>query len=220
MDTELSLALSNSISEKVGSVATDLLEIGLDAVLEDGVLKEIPILSTMVSLFKIGNSVKERHDVRKLAAFVAALNNGIIDEEKRDYYKKIVRDNPAKRDKELEHILIIINRYVHINKAELLAKFYLAYLDEEIDWNSFSKAAEILDRLLPGDFQELENNSWSDLNDSDVSDSLLRLISLGLVITHSKAVNVVAGTLVIPDAEIKDYELTIFGSMFLRYLSA
>ena len=216
MENDLSLALSNSISEEVGTIATDILEIGLDSIMDDGLLKEVPILSTAVSAFKIGKSVIERHYVQKLAAFISQMNKGIVDEKQRDYYKSTVKDNPKKRDKELEYILIIIDRYIHADKAKKLAKLYLSYLNNEIDWETFTKSSEILDRLLPGDYQELSLGFWPNLSDSEVSDSLLRLVSLGLVISHNKGAEVdnTVGKLIVPDSTVNDYELTRFGNAF------
>ena len=221
MDKNLSRALSESLSDEVSSLSTDLFEVGLDAVMDDGILKEVPILATAVSLYKIGNSLKERHYIKKLASFIALLNSGITNEKEREYYKSKVKDNPAVRDKELEYILILIDRYIHFDKAKKLAKLYLDYLDESIDWETFSKASEVLDRLLPGDFQELKKCFWNDLDDSNVSDALLRLVSLGLVISHNKGAHVenTSEMLVFPDSTVKDYELTIFGQTFLWCLS-
>ncbi len=221
MENNLSTALSNSLTNEVETIVTAIVESGLDSVMADGILKEIPILSTAVSMYKAGNSFKEQHQIEKLASFVMALNNGIIDEEKRKHYKAAIKDAPKQRDQELKYILILVDRYINSDKAKMLAKLYLAYLDENIDWNTFSKASDVLDRLLPGDFQELEKCHWFDLEDSAVSDALLRLISLGLVVSHNKgakAANTV-GTIVIPDSTIKDYELTNFGQTFLRCLS-
>lgn len=216
MENDLSFALSNSISEEIGNIATDILEIGLDSILDDGLLKEVPILSTAVNVFKIGKSVVERHYLKKLAAFISQLNKGIVDEKQRDYYKNTVKDHPRKRDEELEYILIIIDRYIHADKAKKLAKLYLSYLDKEIDWETFTKCSEILDRLLPGDYQELSLGFWPNLSDSEVSDSLLRLVSLGLVISHNKSAEVdnTVGKLIVPDSTVKDYELTRFGNAF------
>ena len=41
LENNLSIALSNSISDEAGAVATDLLEVGLDAILDDGMLKDV-----------------------------------------------------------------------------------------------------------------------------------------------------------------------------------
>ena len=220
MEDNLSQALSNSISEETQSVAAELMEAGLDSVMDDGLLKEVPILSVAVSLYKIGHSIKERYYLRKLAAFINALNKNVYNEEERNNYKRKISDNPKQRDKELEYILILIDRYIHSDKADKLAKLYLVYLDGKITWSMFSKYAEILDRLLPGDYEEMHTCSWPALNDSDVSDSLLRLISLGLVISHDKGATFgnTVGELALPDPVIKDYELTDFGIVFLRCL--
>ena len=66
MEYNLSLALCDSMSNEAKTIATSLLEVGLDAVMDDGILKEVPILSTAVSLYKIGTSIKERHQVKIL----------------------------------------------------------------------------------------------------------------------------------------------------------
>ena len=221
MENELSNALINSISGNICTITTNIAEISLDSILKDGLLKDFPIVSTVVSLYKIGSSIKDRHDIRNLAAFVLAFNNGITDDEKKEHYKSVINSDQKQRNRELEYILILLDRYIHYDKAEMLAKLYLAYLDGKIDWTTLAKAAEVLDRLLPSDYPELLNQCWPDLDDSDVPDSLLRLISLGLVISHSKGatVNNTVGSIVLPAEKKKDYELTGFGKTLLQYLS-
>lgn len=221
MDCELSLALSNSISGETLSSTADLLEVGLDSIMNDGLLKDIPVLSTAVSLYKIGRSLYERHYLKKLAGFVYALNQDVIDEKKREYYRKKITDNPESRNKELEHILVLIDRYIHVNKAELLATFYLSYLDGSISWLEFSKCAEIIDRLLPGDLEMLKEGAKQEINDDYVSDSLLRMEGLGLYVSHSRGVTITEigeDGIDFPDSKVKSYELTSFGKLFADHL--
>lgn len=182
MDNNLSLALSDSISEGAGSVATELLEVGLDSILDDGLFKEIPILSTTVSLYKIGHGVRELHYVKKLAAFIYALNNGIVDEGKREYYRSRIKGDVAKRNKELEYLLLMIDRYIHSDKSEMLAKLYLAYLDGKLEWAELTRYAETIDRFLPGDYYVLscEITGRYLANHRDF-DAFQRLSALGLM---------------------------------------
>ena len=63
-DNNLSLALCNSISEEAINALTEIAEIGLDSVWNDGLLKDIPVIFNAFSLYKIGRSVKERHYVK------------------------------------------------------------------------------------------------------------------------------------------------------------
>ena len=221
MDSELSLALSNSLSEETFSTVSDLLEVGLDSIMDDGLLKDIPVLSTAVSLYRIGRSLYERHYVKKLASFVYALNHDVIDEEKREYYRRKITDDTESRSKELEFILVLIERYIHSNKAELLAVFYLSYLDGNISWLDFTKSAEIIDRLLPGDMEVLREGAKQEINDDLVSDSLLRMEGLGLFVSHSRGVTITEigeDGIDFPDTKFKSYELTAFGKIFADHL--
>jgi len=80
---ELVVSLENSLSSDICDTVGDLAEVGLDAVMDDGILKDIPILSTVVGLYRIGHTIRERHEIKQLALFVAELNRGCTDESKR-----------------------------------------------------------------------------------------------------------------------------------------
>ena len=57
----LSVALSDSLKEETVSCIGELTEVGLDAVMDEGLLKDIPFVSTAISLYRIGRSFAERH---------------------------------------------------------------------------------------------------------------------------------------------------------------
>ncbi len=221
MDESLSFALSDSISEETQSVAAELMEAGLDSVMDDGLLKEVPILSVAVSLYKIGHSVKERHYIRKLATFVDTINKGIADDERRNYYKNKVKDNPKQRDKELEYILILIDRYIHYDKSEKLAKLYLAYLDQTINWTRFTEYAEILDRFLPADIVALKQFGIDAIDLSP--DRRLRLSAIGLIEAEENMpqfnIDENTGHLMVTEENTR-YSLTDFADIFLKILFA
>ena len=59
MDKEnLVASLEDSLTENLFDTVADLTEVGLDAVMDDGVLKEIPLLSTVAGIYKIGHTIK------------------------------------------------------------------------------------------------------------------------------------------------------------------
>lgn len=60
----LSIALSDSLKDETTSCITELAEVGLDSIMDDGVLKDIPFISTAVSIYKIGNSIKDRNNIK------------------------------------------------------------------------------------------------------------------------------------------------------------
>lgn len=220
MKTDLSFSLSETISNDLMSIGESVLEAGIDTFTSEGFINEVPIISTAISIYKIGNSVRERHYLKKLAAFVYGLQLGIQDEALRQHYIKRIQDDSNQRDRELEYILIIIDRYIQTDKTQKLASFYLSYLNEDLSWDEFAKCAEILDRMLPGDYKELLNHKWEGVEDKQISDSLLRLVSFGLVYSLAKDVSVIntVGSITVPSANIKDYILTAFGAKFVNCL--
>ena len=180
-DQSLALSFSNSLTEEVSGITGEYLELGLDALVEDGLLKDIPIVSTAVAVYKIGKSIRERHYVAKLVSFLNGINNGIVDEEKREKYRKKFATNEKFRNQELEYILILTDRYIGFDKPQMLAKLYLAYLDESINWMTFIKYAECIDRFLPGDQLVLDSTEIEKAQYNDNYDAVSRLEALGLI---------------------------------------
>lgn len=131
-EQSLSLSFGNSLTEDVAGIVGEYAELGLDVLVEDGLLKDIPVVSTAVAVYKIGKSIHERHHIAKLISFLNEINKGIADEEQRQKYREKFNGNEKFCNKELEYILILIDRYISFDKPQMLAKLYLAYLDGEI----------------------------------------------------------------------------------------
>ena len=180
-EQSLALSFSNSLTEEVSGITGEYLELGLDALVEDGLFKDIPIVSTAVAVYRIGKSIREKHHVAKLISFLNEINNGITDAEKREEYREKFASNEKFRNQELEYILILTDRYIGCDKPQMLAKLYLAYLDERINWMTFIKYAECIDRFLPGDQLVLDSTEIEKAQYNDNYDTVSRLEALGLI---------------------------------------
>lgn len=181
-EQSLSLSFGNSLTEEVSGIAGEYVELGLDALTEDGLFKEVPFVSSVVSVYRIGKSIRERHHIAKLISFLNEINKEIADEEKRQKYREKFASNEKFRNQELEYILILIDRYISFDKPQMLAKLYLAYLDGTIIWEEFTMYAETIDRFLPGDWELLDENTLSAYTpESAAIEGVQRLISMGLV---------------------------------------
>ena len=182
-DKSLAIAFGESLKDDAIGIVSDYAEIGLDAVIEDGILKEVPIVSTAVALYKIGNSIKERYNLKKLYIFMNAINKGIASKEKLEEYKHKFQSNDKFRNHEIEYLLVLIDRYISYDKPELLAKLYLAYLDEIIVWEELTIYAEIIDRFLLSDCNTLLNeDKIITVYHNKGTETILRLVSLGLMV--------------------------------------
>lgn len=186
IEKSLSGSFGESLKENSIDIVSDYIELGLDSVLEDGLLKDVPIASTVVALYKIGNSFKERHNLKKLYIFINEINKGIVNEDKLHEYKEKFQANDKYRNQEIEYLLVLLDRYVNYDKPQMLAKLYLAYLDGFIVWEELTMYAEVIDRFLLLDRNTLVSNSEEFITYHNIgAESILRLVALGLLAEES-----------------------------------
>lgn len=138
-----------------------------------------------------------------MARFIEATNNNINDYECEKVLKEFNSKTSEERNKELEYIILVSSKYLNEDKPELLSKLYVSYLKGHIDWTHFISYSEVIDRLLPNDIDCLIVGNFENVSDNEVSDSLLRMVSLGLY----RSVNTEM-------IDHKDYILTSFGNTF------
>ena len=213
MDKEnLVVSLEDSLTENLFDTVADLTEVGLDAVMDEGLLKEIPLLSTVAGIYKIGHTIKERHTIKQLALFVTELNKGCADEGKRKQLLEKLNSNTQKSKQEIEYILVVLDGYLEYEKPRMLAKLYVAYLEETITWATFAEYSSMMNQLIPGDKELLKINHH--VRKQSQCRDLLRLTALGLMYEQN--------TPLFPDKDnntIKDdetsYTITAFGRKFI-----
>lgn len=214
-EQSLAKSFGDSLTEEVFGITGEYVELGLDALVEDGLFKDIPIVSTAVAVYRIGKSIRERHLIAKLISFLDEINKGIADGVKREEYREKFNSNDKFRNQELEYIMILTDRYISFDKPQMLAKLYLAYLDGKIKWEEFTQYAEVIDRLLPGDIY-LGKDGFKYARHK--SDSQQRLAALGLLQGTVPNPKVDNGTLSFSSSGL-NYELTKFGRVLIDILN-
>ena len=77
-------------------VISDYLEIGIDSLMNEGILKEIPIVNTIVGVLKIGKNVHDRNLLKQTLTFINEFNNNKISHDKLKQYKITIENNPKR----------------------------------------------------------------------------------------------------------------------------
>lgn len=134
----------------------DIAEAIIDSLLDDGILKEIPIIGTVFKLGKTCKSIERMFYVKKILVFAQALQAEDVDvrilEERYEYYK----NNEKQLTKDLEIIIEYLNRQVGIGKSKLFAKAYFALLSQKIDYEDYSIFMESIDQVFLTDLETLK----------------------------------------------------------------
>lgn len=189
---------NESLIIEPSDLLSDYMELGIDSVLADGVLKDIPLLKTMIVGGKIILNIRERNTMKNLIIFLNELNSGDIDKEKLKKRKKELNQDSKKAEKELGRVLIILDQTIDNSKASILGKLYKAYINQDIDWNLFVELSEITNRLYVNDLEVLKliyDNQLSDTSNKKDMYRIERLNALGIIELAPKSVYFAANNL-------------------------
>jgi len=137
----------NDLGDAIFGVA----EVALDHNLAEGVLRDLPIIGTLVKLARAGHSISEELFVRKLVRFLADLNEVPIED--REKLLEKYPDASAEQTVLGENLLLALERLDDIGKPTILARFFAAYIKATIDYTTFTRLARALEKfnmeLLP-----------------------------------------------------------------------
>lgn len=147
------------IFEQTIDTNIDIFEMGLDQFIEEGVIKDIPIISAGYSIGKTFFAIKDFMLTKKAIVFAQMIRNGNTENKKLEKHKQELSEKPKKLLKELEIILMYLDRHTKLLKSKILGNFYNAYIDNEIefDWEDFELCAEITDNISLYDLKDLLN---------------------------------------------------------------
>lgn len=167
-------------------IAVDISEVGIDLLLDDGVLKDVPIVGTLVGLAKFGANVRDRLFLKKVLTFLIELKE--VTPEQRKKMVDNIDSSKKYRVKVGEKLLYVIDACNDYEVSELVGTLFKSYLEEKITYDNFLKASAVLQKLGMDDFAWFKKNGstkrYFDLD--DVGD----LISSGLFELHYEQIDV------------------------------
>lgn len=164
-------------------ILKDIAEISIDSIIQDGLLKDIPIVSTLVAIGKVGTNIHERNLLKQTLVFIKTFNNHTINQDKLNIYKDSINNDPKKAEAELGRVVILLNNNIDDIKSNMLAKCFVAYVNEYISWRKFCKLSDSIARLFTTDLDlifriynnEVNNTKQCELHQAE------RLNSIGLI---------------------------------------
>lgn len=153
----LSLELGKSIVNKGTDIGVDLSEVFLDSIMEDGILKDIPIVSTISTMYKAGKSISEYIFVKKILNFINEYNKAIIDSDKLEQLKSKFESDEKYKKEVLETLILIIDRLDNEWKSTILACLFIEYINGQYSWEEFQDLSRIVEQLFLSDIKVIRN---------------------------------------------------------------
>lgn len=183
MNNELIEAFECSLFEPTFSAALEYVELGLDEIIDNDAIKQLPIVNTVVGIGKTVYSIHERHLMKKLAIFIKEFNSGKIKTEKLEKYRNKMKNDSKKAEKELGRVLILLDKMIDDVKSKMIAQLYQSYINEMVNWEKFCELSDTVERLNISDIELLYKINSGEINSSEKCPlyQIGRLESIGLI---------------------------------------
>ncbi|AZA83772.1 hypothetical protein C1637_13970 [Chryseobacterium lactis] len=161
-------------SETFGLIS-DFGEMTLDSIIDNNVIKEIPIIGTIAKALSIGISINDKLFIKKLYYFLMELEN--VDRHIILREIQYIDDSPKYKQKVGEKLLEIITRIDSDEKPKIIGKLFKNFISKNIKYYDFLKLSNIVEKALYYDLILLKecknNNFYIDLDEE--------LYNLGLI---------------------------------------
>jgi hypothetical protein len=132
-------------SSDLGSLVQDYGELALDSVVRNGLLKDFPVISSIVGVAKLAISIRDTLLVKKILHFLRELGD-ITDEERKRFLQEFEEDTKEQR-KIGENLILLLDRLDNLEKPAMVAKLLKAYIKGEIrNYDEFTYYSAIVDR--------------------------------------------------------------------------
>lgn len=168
-------------SDDVTDLFKEYGEIAIDSALESGTLESIPLLNTLVGIFKTVSSVHDRRFTEKLIRFISGFAD--LDDATRINMANRLNENDKFAGKAGDRLIEIIDRMESENKPEIAAAFLKAFAFEHIDFITLRRLMVALERIPSFEIDELDTFSkYVENNHHQISDEalLLSFVNAGL----------------------------------------
>ena len=161
-------------TEEIQNVSSDIVEVIIDSVLEDGLLKDIPIIGSIVGLGKGIMCIQDRLFTKKLLVFLEKLKS--IPENQRIKQIEKIENNHSEKIKVGEKLLYIIQDCDDHLKSVFIGLLFAAYLSEEIEYDSFKRCSDCIIKAYIDDIYFVVESDYIRLSIEESQD----LINCGL----------------------------------------
>jgi membrane protease subunit (stomatin/prohibitin family) len=144
-------------------IAKDIFEISVDSLLNDGLLKDIPITNTIHSIYNICNTISDKLLFIKLQKFLFELDTLTI-QERINLFEKLEKE-PRLKQKTSIYILELFDKIDDENKAKMIFKVFEAYSNKIIDYEIFYRLNKVIKEISLIDIDKVKEIQLENINE-------------------------------------------------------
>jgi len=156
---------SISATEKLKDIPLDLTEIALDNLIDNDVVKELPIMKYFHAVYKTSLSIRDKLLLKKIILFLVNLQSS-NENEKREFIFDLEKDSKF-RKKVGEQIVLLLEKLDNLDKPAILSTLFLGFMKGTIDYESFLKLSHSVDTANISYLREMDKYYKNNLRQCD-----------------------------------------------------
>lgn len=129
------------------------IEVAVDAATANDVIASIPVIGTAFKICKGIDDLRSRAFAAKLDRFVS--DPSLTSAAAKEAIAQKVQGSPEEARKVGETLFLVLDRFIDLDKPELLAKVFVAYLDNIVSATDLQRLAQAIDLAFSGDLRQL-----------------------------------------------------------------
>jgi len=135
-NNEMNQVLIESLKKtELVDLGEDLLEKGLDSLLKEGIVKEIPFVKFIIAMHETYITISDKILIKKLVLFLKKLNE--LPESTINKFISEINNNSKFKIKVGNKLLLLLDKNDDFEKSVMMAEVFKVYISKEIDYNTF-----------------------------------------------------------------------------------
>ncbi len=165
------------IKEKeLQKISTDVIDSIIDSKLPEGILKDVPFLSTIFGTYNAVTSIQDKLFLKKMLTFLHELKS--VPQDRRIEQIIKIEDDTKYKTKVGEKLLYIISKCDDLDKSSMVGSLFKCYLESKISYDEFLACVSCVDRTPLPDLINFIQGDWDEI---DIEDGGSELVSYGLM---------------------------------------
>jgi hypothetical protein len=142
--------------ENLIEAVTENTEILLDSFLEDGLVKDVPVIGNLYKACKIATSIKDHFYKVKLTSLLKALDQ--VPQAFKDKLRNTLLEKPEETQELSTKLIMVLDSITDVSKSDFIANIFIAYLDAKITPGELRRMLDVINLAFIDDLLNFVRN--------------------------------------------------------------
>lgn len=153
MDSVETSLIKSIAKQGATEIGTDIAEIAVDALLNEGPIRDIPVIGTLIKSYDLAKNIKEQLFARKVLLFLQSIES-CTDKDRESLLGEIQREKGSPERSGIA-VVQILDRLDDMQKPALIGKLFLCCANGIINSEELFRMCNLVDRLYVKDLLAL-----------------------------------------------------------------